>query len=287
MIGISPDRYYDWVKRLGIANQHNGKIPKLHWILPQERQAIIDYCRPFLEEGYRRLSYIMLDNDIVAVSPSTVYRVLKKAGLLNKWSNSKTKKKQGFIQPLKPHEHWHIDITYVNILGSIFFLITVLDGASRYVVDYDLRANMTEYDVEVVLQKAKEKYPEAKPRVISDNGPQFISKDFKEFIRLSGFTHVRTAPYHPQSNGKIERFHKTIKIEEIRKNGYISLDDAKKYIALFIEYYNAERLHSAIDYLTPEDVLMGRVEKRLDERRRKLDDAQQRRIQARNELIAA
>ena len=183
-----------------------------------------------------------------------------------KWSNSKAKKKQGFIQPLKPHEHWHVDITYVNILGSIFFLITVLDGASRYVVEYDLRANMTEYDVEMVLQKAKEKYPQAKPRIISDNGPRFISKDFKEFIRFSGFTHVRTAPYHPQSNGKIERFHKTIKIEEIRKNGYLSLEDAKQYIAQFIEYYNAKRLHSAIHYLRPEDVLMGRTEIRLNER---------------------
>jgi transposase InsO family protein len=174
MIGISASRYYEWEKRRGIANQHNGNIPKQHWILPQERTAILAYCRPRLEEGYRRLSYMMLDEDIAGVSPSTTYRVLKTADLLNKWNGGKPKKKQGFTQPEKPHEHWHVDISYINILGSIFFLITVLDGASRYVVHYDLRVNMTEYDVEVVIQEAKEKFPNAKPRIISDNGPQFI-----------------------------------------------------------------------------------------------------------------
>jgi len=287
MIGISASRYYEWEKRQGIANQHNGKIPKQHWILPEERAAILGYCRPRLEEGHRRLSYMMLDENIAAVSPSTTYRVLKAADLLNKWNGGKAKKKQGFTQPEKPHEHWHVDISYINILGSIFFLITVLDGACRYVVHYDLRVNMTEYDVEVVIQEAKEKFPHAKPRIISDNGPQFISKDFKEFIRLSGFTHVRTAPYHPQSNGKLERFHGTIKNEEIRKNSYLSIEDAKKHIALFIERYNTKRLHSAIYYLTPEDVLLGRVEKRLDERQRKLDAARQRRIQRQKEILAA
>jgi transposase InsO family protein len=146
---------------------------------------------------------------------------------------------------------------------------------------------MGEYDVELVLQKAKEKFPHANPRIISDNGPQFISKDFQEFIRLCGFTHVRTAPHHPQSNGKLERFHGTIKREEIRKNSYLSIEDAKKHIALFIEHYNTRRLHSAIYYLTPEDVLLGRAGKRLEERQRKLEAARQRRIQAQNELIAA
>lgn len=166
---------------------------------------------------------MMLDADIAAVSPSTTYRLLKEAGLLNRWAPSKRSAKKGFDQPLAVHEHWHVDISYVNILGTMYFMITVLDGKSRYIVHHELRTQMKEYDVEIVIQRAKVKFPQARPRVISDNGPQFISKDFKQFIRLAGFKHVRTSPYHPQSNGKIERYHRTIKSEEIRRRAYTSM----------------------------------------------------------------
>jgi putative transposase len=83
--------------------------------------------------------------------------------------------------------------------------VSILDGYSRFLVHWDLRESMTEADIEIILERAKERYPGVKPRVISDNGPQFIARDFKEFIRISGMTHVRTSPYYPQSNGKIER----------------------------------------------------------------------------------
>lgn len=273
MIGISPSRYYDWQKRFGIPNQHNGTCVKDHWILPEERQAIIEYCRTRSDEGYRRLTYMMLDADIVAVSPATTYRVLKNVGLLIRWNPKVKTKSTGFKQPGNVHDHWHVDISYVNILGTIYFLISVLDGASRYVVSYELRTNMTEYDVELTIEHGKEQFPDAEPRMISDNGPPFISKDFKEFIRLSGFTHVRTSRHYPQSNGKLERFFGTIKREHIRKQSYLSITDAKAHIARYIEYYNTTRLHSAIYYLTPEDVLKGRVEEKLTIRQIKLDQA--------------
>ena len=99
------------------------------------------------------------------------------------------------MQPLQPHEHWHVDVSYINVSGTFYYLCSVLDGCSRYVVHWDLRESMTEADVEIILERAKEKYPEARPRIISDNGPQFIARDFKEFIRISGMTHVRTSPY--------------------------------------------------------------------------------------------
>lgn len=279
MIGIRPGKYYDWKNRLGTFNRHNGKVPKSHWILSDEKEAIISYCTERLEEGYRRLTYQMLDEDIVAVSPSTTYRVLKAANLLNRWCRNDTHEKPGFTQPIVPHQHWHTDISYVNILGSIFFLITVMDGRSRYVVAHDLRTHMTEHDVEVVIQQAREKFPGARPRIISDNGPQFTSKDFAEYIRLSGFKHVRTRPYYPQSNGKLERFHGTIKSEAIRRQSYISIKDARKKIAKYIEFYNTKRLNSAIYFLTPEDVLMDRVKLRLDERKAKLEAARKKRLQ--------
>lgn len=277
-IGISRSRYYEWKTRIGLFNRHNGKIPRSHWLLAEERQSIINFCRGLLEEGYRRLTYMMLDADIAAVSPSTTYRVLKEANLLNRWCRSEHSDKPGFKQPQKVHEHWHVDISHINILGTIYFLISVLDGASRYIVGHELRTHMTEYDVELVIQRAKELFPDARPRIISDNGPQFVSKDFKEFIRVSGFSHVRTRPYYPQSNGKLERYHLTIKSEEIRRNGYTSLEDARAHIAQFVDYYNTERLNSAIYHLTPEDVLEGRTEARLAERQRKLDAARKRRM---------
>ncbi len=159
---------------------------------------------------------MMLDRNIVAVSPASVWQVLSKAGLLEKWNKKPSKKGTGFVQPLLPHEHWHVDVSYINICGTFFYLCSLLDGCSRFIVHWEIREQMTETDVEIVIQKAKERFPEARPRIISDNGPQFIAKDFKGFIRLSGMTHVRTSPYYPQSNGKLERFHKTLKGECIR-----------------------------------------------------------------------
>ncbi|MFC1707766.1 hypothetical protein ACFL59_13290 [Planctomycetota bacterium] len=109
-IGIARGKYYDWRKRYGKANEHNDRIPRDHWIDEAERQAILDFHDRFPLEGYRRLTFMMLDQDIVAVSPSTVYRVLSKAGRLYRWNPPPSKKGTGFVQPLRAHQHWHIDI---------------------------------------------------------------------------------------------------------------------------------------------------------------------------------
>ena len=128
---------------------------------------------------------------------------------------------------------------------------------------------MREADIEVILQRAKEKYPEAKPRIISDNGPQFIARDFKEFIRISGMTHVRTSPYYPPSNGKIERWHKSLKMECIRPGTPLSLEDGRRLVEGYVKRYNNARLNSATGYITPKDVLAGRQQEIHAERDRK------------------
>jgi transposase InsO family protein len=280
--GVSSSKYYDWRKRVGIDNHHNGRIPKSNWLLDWEKEAIKEYARKHLGEGYRRLTYMMLDRDIVAVSPSSVYRVLRKAGMLNKWNRVKSKSKgHGFDQPHKPHVHWHIDIKYVNFRGTFLFLISIIDGYSRYIVHHELRTNMQEHDVEVTVQRALEKIPGVKPRIISDNGKQFISKDFTEYLRLVGLQHIRTSFNYPQSNGKIERFHRTIHEECLQKSSLIDIDDARKQIFKYIEFYNKKRLHSALNYLTPEDYLLGRVDERLKEREQKLEDAAKNRYNVR------
>jgi len=136
---------------------------------------------------------------------------------------------------------------------------------------------MTETDIEIILQRAREKYPEVKPRIISDNGPQFITRDFKEFIRISGMTHVRTSPYYPQSNGKIERWHKSLKSECIRPRTPLSLEDAQRLVQGYVEHYNNVRLNSAIDYITPKDKIAGRQQQIHSERDRKLAAARHQR----------
>lgn len=276
-IGLGSSKFYDWQQRYGKATEHNAQIPRDHWLERWEREAIIQGFHDHPDDGYRRLTYMLMDADIVAVSPSTTYRVLKSAGLLRRWNTGTSRKGTGFRQPEKPHDHWHIDISYVNICGTFYYLCSVLDGASRYLVHWELRESMREADVEIVLQRAREEFPSVTPRIISDNGPQFIAKDFKQFIRVSGMSHVRTSPYYPQSNGKLERWHQTLKRTCIRPGVPLSLEDARNQVSAFVQEYNQQRLHSAIGYVTPLDKLLGRDEQIHADRDHKLDEARQRR----------
>ena len=281
-LGLGPSKFYSWQDRYGKDNDHNGKVPRDYWVQDWEKEKIIAYYLNHQSDGYRRVSYMMLDDGVVAVSPATTYRILSNAGLLKRWNEKKTSLKgKGFIQPLKPHEHWHIDISYLNICGTFYYFIGILDGCSRSVVGWDIRTSMTEDDVALVIERAKEKYPGVTPRLISDNGPQFIAKDFKEYVRLSGMTHVRTSPYYPQSNGKLERFNRTMKSECIRPQTPVSLADALSMVSKFVEYYNTKRLHSAIGYITPLDKLKGREQEIFNARDKKLEAARDMRKQQR------
>jgi transposase InsO family protein len=280
---ISRSRYYDWRQRYGKVNEHNAMVPRDHWLEQWEKEAIIAWFENHPTEGYRRLTYMMMDAEVVFASPSSVYRVLRNEGLLDRWNRKPSKKGTGFVQPLAVHAHWHIDISYLNLGGTFYYLCCVLDGCSRSIVEWDIKSSMKEADVELVLQRAKEKYPDASPRIISDNGPQFIARDFKEFVRLSGMTHVRTSPYYPQSNGKIERFHKTIKSNHIRQQQFDSLVQMQRSVGEYIEFYNTVRLHSAIGYVTPQQKLNGEEAGIFKQREEKLNDAREARKQRRKQ----
>lgn len=274
-LGLGQSKFYDWRKRYGKVNEHNGLVPRDFWLLPHEKEAIIKFHSEHPLDGYRRLTYMMMDANIAAVSPTSVWRVLHVAGLLGGWNGKPSKKGTGFKQPDSPHAHWHVDISYVNVCGTFYYLCSILDGYSRYIVHWDIRKAMTEADVEIILQRGKETVPGAAPRVISDNGPQFIARDFREFIRISGMTHVRTSPYYPQSNGKIERWHQSLKRECIRPGTPLCLDDAREIVACYVEHYNNVRLHSAIGYVTPSDKLNGKEFQIFSERDRKLNEARE------------
>ncbi len=276
-INVGVSKFHDWKSRFGRVNEHNAWIPRDHWLTQEEHERIVVFARQNPLEGYRRLTFMMLDADVVACSPASVYRVLKKAGLLAGSSPVPSKKGSGFEQPLAPHQHWHVDVSYLNIAGTFYFLCSVLDGCSRFIVHWEIREKMEESDVETILQRAREACPGVAPRIISDNGPQFIAKDFKEFIRVAGMTHVRTSPYYPQSNGKIERWHKTLKSDCVRPLVPTSLEDARRLVTDFVDQYNHVRLHSAIGYVTPHDKLLGRDKEIHEARDRKLAEARERR----------
>ena len=272
---LAERQFHRWRKRYGKVNEHNAPVPRDHWLEAPEKRAIEDFAHEYPLEGYRRLTCMMMDQDIVAVSPASVYRVLKAAGLLNLRWQKPTRKGNGFVQPEAVHEHWHVDFSYLNIAGTFYYLCCVLDGASRYIVHWEIRESMTEADAEMVLQRAREKFPKARPRIITDRGSAFIAKDFKEFLRHWQTTHVFTSPHYPQSNGKLERFHRTLKETALRPQTPLSLEDARRVAGTYIDHYNDVRLHSAIDYITPRDRLEGRHLEILQQRENKLAKARE------------
>lgn len=272
-MNITSGKFSDWRRRQGLENLHNGAQPKQTWVPPETRELVIHFYLSHPEDGYRRCSYMMLDADIAAVCPATVFNILKAAGVLRpKHGVASSRKGKGFEQPKRPHCDWHTDITYITIGDRYYFLITVIDGYSRYIVHSELRENMTAFDCNLILARACEKHPEALGqtiKVISDNGKQYVGREFRGMLGAFGMSHVTTSPYYPQSNGKIERWHKTLKID-IREKHLADPTHAKRIIDAFVRHYNEVRLHSAIGYVTPKDMLEGRREIIQDARDAKL-----------------
>src|SRR5438552_3977631 len=270
-LGLRPTVFYRWQKEFfenGSAAFQSKERPARQ---VEEKQKRIE----FLEKKVQTKDEVLAE--VMAVSPASVWRVLKQAGLLSRWKSKPSRKGTGFEQPPQPHQHWHIDVSYINVSGTFYYLCSVLDGYSRFLVHWDLRESMKEADIEIIRERAKQNYPEAKPRIISDNGPQFIARDFKEFIRISGMTHVRISPFYPQSNGKLERWHKSLTSECIRPLTPLTLEDARRLIQSYVDHYNTVRLHSAIGYVTPQDMITGRQAEIHGARDRKLEQARRQR----------
>jgi len=248
-------------------------LPKRFWLTPEEKEAIIRFAQEHPYEGYRRLAFMMIDKGVVAASPSTVYRVLKASGLLERRKCKRSKKGKGFEQPTKPHEHWHLDIMFVRTAEGTCYLFSVLDGYSRYVIHWELRESITQRDAQLVIQTAHEIFPDARPRLITDNGSQFVSKEFRSLVRMLGMNHVRTSPHYPQSNAKDERYFRTVREECIDRTWLGRITRSRRVAGKHIDYYNNDRLHSGIGYVPPRDMLEGRAGQIAAERRRGLAEA--------------
>ncbi len=226
---------------------------------------------------YRRLTFKMLDAIIVAVSPASVCRVLSRAGLLRKWNGKPSKKGTGFEQPAQRHQHWHIDVSYLNVCATFYYLCSILDGYSRFLLHWDLRERMTEADIEIILERPKSGTPGLNRGSFPTTDHSLSPRTSRSLFAFRGMTHVRTSPYYPQSNGKIERWHKSLKGECVRPGAPLSLEDARRFVKGYVDHYNDIRLNSAIGYITPKDMLAGHQQEIQADRDRKLEAAREQR----------
>ena len=272
--GISERTWREWQERRGIETKHNNNIPKNYHLTPEEVAVIVAFCIANPLWGYRMQCWEMVDQNVAFVSCSSVYNIIKRYNLGKKWAEAVEMGKKGFDQPTAAHQQWHIDFSYIKIQGAFYYFLGILDGYSRKMLNWRLCQAMEGINAEILVAETKELYPEAESvRLISDNGSQFISKDFEELLGLLAIGHTFISANHPQSNGKLERFNRTLKAEHVRRTAYVNYQDACVRMAHWIAYYNSQRLHSAIWYLTPNDVFNGKAAERLAERKEKLHTA--------------
>jgi len=274
--GIKRSVYYDWLKSRKRPTEAPlappATVVRVNGITPEEEQKVIRYRREHPDVGYRKLTWMMVDEDAAYLSESSVYNILSAHGMLYGWArpDSEGAEKEYRHKPKYPHHHWHTDIAYIKIRNVFYFLIMLLDGFSRFLLDWELMTDMTGPSVELFIQRAKEKYPYAHPMLIHDNGSQFISHDFKRLVTRLEIQSVPTRRNHPETNGKIERMNKTVKSEAIRPNSPFSYAEAGEILNEYGYQYNYQRLHAGINYLRPADMFFERGNKILRERNQKM-----------------
>jgi putative transposase len=283
-LGLSKARYRDWTERaaLDALTDRPPIAPMRDGILADEKAAVIAYALAHPKDGYRRLTWQMIDANVAYLSESSVYRVLNDADLLYRWKR-RTSSGSAPAKPTRPHERWHTDLMYLRIADSWYFLVSIIDAYSRYIVHWELLATMTAADVRLVVQQALERTG-ATPCVVTDNGSQFTAAEFKDLVRRFALEHIRIRTYHPESNGLIERFHRSTR-EALGDDTLQNLSQAREIIARWITHYNDERLHAGLGYLPPAEFYRGNPAARIEERQAKLDTARQERRRINDERI--
>jgi putative transposase len=283
-LGLSRSLYYAWRRRASRLDDISPPGYLLDRALPEEVEAVVAYALEHPREGYRRLTWMMVDDDVAFFSPPSVYRILAERDLLCRWkprSESSGKKPE---PPRGPNEQWHTDLMYLWVKGRWYFLVTVLDAYSRYIVHWELLLTMRADDVTDVIHAALEKYPGERPRMVHDRGSQFTGRDFRRLTQRFNLEDIPTKLAHPQSNGLQERWFRTLRQEGLSEADLIDYEHAVRVIGGWVDYYNKERLHAGIQYLPPEEYFRGDPEKRISERKKKLAQARWNRRE-RNRLV--
>jgi putative transposase len=273
-IGIPRRTYYNWVRQEKNGGKRSVKRRPWNRIMEREEQLVLEQARASPELSSRQLSLKLIDDYDCWISESTVYRILKREGLV------KTAEMKGFAagkeyhhKTKRPNEMWATDCSYLKVIDwGYYYLVTVIDDYSRYILAWDLKRDMTADSLIDVVQRAIDasgicQVPvEEQTSLLSDNGAGYISRAFNDYLRLVGMKHILAAPFHPQTNGKIERYHQTLK-GNINQLPYQMPSELTEAIEKFVEYYNYRRYHEALGNVTPADVYYGRREKILAQRK--------------------
>ena len=281
---IAPGSYYRWFSSASpggaAAGPSSSASGSIYEALPEERRAIVDYALTHPQVRHRELAWRMLDDEVCAVSSSTVYRVLREANLVCRWKPKERRKGSGQpAAPTKPDQLWQTDIRYTKVGGRNYYLLSFLDAYSRYVVHHELLTSMDGLSVSIAAATAIETLPQGvRPVIQSDHGSGFIAGEFAKTLAGCGVGHTLIRPHTPTDNGLIERYHRTIG-ERIEEHELEDFTSAKAVIAGIIEHYNQVRLHSSLNFLRPVDYYRGDPETLLAQRRRKLQQARELRKQ--------
>jgi transposase InsO family protein len=270
-IGIPKTTFYAWLDRYAAggldALEDRKPRPKRIWNrIPDEiRDMVIERALDAPELSPREVAVAFTDAEKTFVSEASVYRILKAEGLVTSPAFIVMKAADQFANPTTAiNQLWQTDFTYLKVTGwGWFYLSTVLDDFSRYIVAWKLCTTMAASDVTATLELALQASgldhadPDGRPRLLSDNGPSYIATDLADWLEEQGMRHTRGKPYHPMTQGKIERWHLSLKSRILLENYYLP-GDLERAVASFVEHYNHRRYHESLDNLTPADVYFGR-----------------------------
>ena len=273
---VPKSTYYRWRARERQGKQNcsvqSTRIPWNRLSLPEEA-AVLAAARESPEWSSWQLATWITDHESLSVGESTVYRILKKEGLVKPPVMQLLAGKEYQRKTTGPHQMWATDASYFRVSGwGYYYMVTVMDDYSRSILAWKLQVDMTADSLIEVVQVAVDitgmtEVPlEDRTRLLSDNGSGYVSRAFRDYLSLVGIRHIRAAPYHPQTNGKLERYHQSIK-QEVNQVPYEAPSDLEEAISGFVDYYNNRRYHKALGNVTPDDVLHERREEILITRR--------------------
>jgi transposase InsO family protein len=278
-LDIPRSTYYRWrakYRKHGLQGLKDKKpSPKKQWnaIIEDQRYRIIGLAHDYPQMSARELSFFITDHESFTVSETSVYKILKTEGLIRETSvHSFPAAKEYHTKPKHVNEQWQTDATYLYVAGwGWLYLISVLDDFSRKIIAWKLQDTMMASDFEEVIEMACFRANLTKsqmPNLVSDRGPALISHDLRDYLEEKGIHHILASPYHSQTNGKIERYHKSLK-SVVKLHIYDCPSELKAEIGKFISHYNKSRYHESLGNVSPDDVFYGKRDKIIERRKQK------------------